>query len=511
MASGIQDFYQELMTRAKDLIVLGSATSLVHWDMETMMPPKAVNLRSEQLALLSSISHKMGTDPEIGRLLQAITKSSECENFGEVEKRNIYLIQKNYDEQSALPEKLVSETAKQQAITVNTWKQAKAAKRFDMLKPELEKLLDLNRQAADILMKVKQTRTPYDALIDIYEPKMTADAITLTFNKLQQGLKELLEKIQAAPDQPDPAILKCTVPVEAQRKIAQVLSQTLGYETATAKAGGRIDETEHPFTEGYYDDVRITTHYYPEAFASSVFSVLHETGHALYEQGLPQKWKYQPVGSSCSMGFHESQSRFWENIIGRSREFWTALLPKLKQIAAPALDSLELDGFVRAINLVVPSKIRIEADEVTYCLHIIIRFQIEKALFNGKVSVSELPDLWNQKYAEYLGVKVQNDSEGVMQDTHWPSGLYGYFPSYALGNIYSGQIISALASHLQNWRGQVAKSDLNGIRQWLIENVCSFGDLYDPADLIRKITGQSLDSEPYLRYLREKYGGLYGF
>jgi carboxypeptidase Taq len=511
LTSYTQNFYQQLMNRAKDLIVLSSTAALVHWDMETMMPPKAVNLRSEQLALLSSISHKMGTDPEIGRLLKAITKDPDYGSFGKVEKRNIHLIQKNYEEQTALPEKLVSETARQQAITVNTWKQAKAAKRFDILKPELEKLLDLNRQASEILMKVKQTRTPYDALVDIYEPKMTGDAITLIFNQLQQGLKELLEKIQAAPNQPDPAILQRKVPVEAQRKIAEVLSQTLGYETTTAKAGGRIDETEHPFTEGYYDDVRITTHYYPEVFASSVFSVLHETGHALYEQGLPQKWKYQPVGSPCSMGFHESQSRLWENIIGRSREFWTTLLPKLKQIAAPALDNLELAGFVRAINRVAPSKIRIEADEVTYSLHVIIRFQIEKELFNGKVSVSELPDLWNQKYAEYLGVKVQNDSEGVMQDTHWPSGLYGYFPTYALGNIYSGQITAALASALQNWRGQVAQGNLNGIREWLISNVYSFGDLYDPADLIKKVTGQSLDAEPYLRYLREKYGGLYGF
>jgi carboxypeptidase Taq len=511
LANDTQNFYQQLMARAKDLIVLGSATALVHWDMETMMPPKAVSLRSEQLALLSSISHKMGTDPEIGRLLQTITKSSEYERFGEVEKRNIHLIQKNYDEQTALPEKLVSETARQQAITVNIWKQVKAAKRFDLLKPELEKLLDLNRQAAEILMKVKQTRTPYDALIDIFEPKMTADAITLIFNQLQQGLKELLAKIQASPNQPDPAILKHTVPVEAQRKIAQVLSQTLGYETHTAKAGGRIDETEHPFTEGYYDDVRITTHYYPDAFASSIFSVLHETGHALYEQGLPQKWKYQPVGSPCSMGFHESQSRFWENIIGRSREFWTALLPKVKQTAAPKLDTLELDSFVRAINHVAPSKIRIEADEVTYSLHVIIRFQIEKELFNSKVTVSELPSLWNEKYAEYLGVKVQNDSEGVMQDTHWPSGLYGYFPTYALGNIYSGQITATLESDLQDWRGQVAQGSLNAIREWLATNVYSFGDLYDPADLIQKVAGRSLDAEPYLRYLREKYGGLYGF
>jgi carboxypeptidase Taq len=511
LTSNTQNSYKQLMTRTKDLFVLQSAEALVHWDMETMMPPRAVSLRSEQLALLSLISHKMSTDPEIGRLLQAITGSSQYESLGEVEKRNIHLIKKNYEEQTALPEKLVSETAKQQAITVNTWKQAKAAKRFAMLKPELEKLLDLSRQAAEILMKVKQTRTPYDALIDIYEPKMTADAITMIFNPLQQGLVTLLEKIQTAPNQPDPAILNCTVPVETQRKIAKALSQTLGYDTTTSKAGGRIDETEHPFTEGYYDDVRITTHYYAEEFTSSIFSVLHETGHALYEQCLPQQWKYQPVGTYCSMGFHESQSRLCENIIGRSREFWTSWLPKLKQIIAPALGNVELDDFVHAINRVEPSKIRIEADEVTYSLHIIIRFQIERELFNGKASVNELPELWNQKYAEYLGVKIQNDSEGVMQDTHWPSGLYGYFPTYSLGNIYSGQIASALTRDLQDWRTHLAQGNLTGVREWLIKNVHSYGNLYDPADLIKTITGKNLDAEPYLKYLHEKYSGLYGF
>jgi carboxypeptidase Taq len=499
------------MARAKDLILLHSAEALVHWDMETMMPPRAVSLRSEQLTLLSRISHKMSTDPEIGRLLQAVTADLQYESLGEVEKRNVHLIKKNYEEQTALPEKLVSETAKQQAITVNAWKQAKAAKRFAMLKPDLEKLLDLSRQAAEILMKVKQTRTPYDALIDIYEPKMTAEAIAAIFNPLQQGLKGLLEKIQASPNQPDTEILKRAIPIEVQWKIAKALSQTLGYDTTTREAGGRIDETEHPFTEGYYDDVRITTHYSPEEFASSIFSVLHETGHALYEQCLPQQWKYQPIGTYCSMGFHESQSRFYENIIGRSREFWTNWLPKLKQIAAPTLDNVHLDSFVRAINHVKPSKIRIEADEVTYNLHIIIRFQIEKELFSGKASVNELPELWNQKYAEYLGVEIQNDSEGVMQDTHWPSGLYGYFPTYTLGNIYSGQITAALTRDLPDWHNQVIQDNLNVVRGWLIKNVHSYGNLYDPADLIKKITGENLDAEPYLRYLHEKYSGLYGF
>jgi carboxypeptidase Taq len=511
MPTNIYSLYKKLLTRTKDLIVLSSAQSIIQWDMETMMPPKAVEQRSQQLALLSRISHKMSTAPEIGKLLNALLASSQYDALSEVEKRNVYLIKKNYDEQTQLPEKLVEETARQQAITVNTWKKAKAQKNYALLKPELQKLVNLNRKTAEILMKVKATATPYDALIDIFEPKMTATTITQVFNALQKGLTALLKKIQNAPNQPNTAILRHKIPIETQRRIAKALTETVGYDTTSPNAAGRIDETEHPFTSGYYDDVRITTHYYPEDFASSIFSVLHEAGHALYEQGLPQEWKYQPIGASCSYGIHESQSRFIENIIGRSREFWTSFLPKLKKITGQSLARLELDPFVHAINQVKPSKIRVEADEVTYCLHITIRFQIERDLFENKIEVNQLPDIWNQKYKENLGLRIENDSEGVMQDTHWASGFYGYFPSYALGNIYSGQILAALAKDMQDWRSQLAQGNLKNIKGWLIKNVHSHGDLYDPPDLIRRIAGKKLDAEPYLQYLQEKYSELYGF
>jgi len=511
MTNNILSTYKKLLTRTKDLIVLSSAQSIIHWDMETMMPPKAVEQRSQQLALLSRISHKMSTKPEIGKLLNTILTSPQHDTLSEVQKRNIHLIKKSYDEQTALPEKLVSETAKQQAITVNTWKKAKKAKNFAKLQPELEKLVALNKQAAQILMQVKKTATPYDALLDGYEPEITANTIAATFSQLRQGLTALLEKIQNSHNQPDTSIISIRIPVEKQRKIAQALMQTLGYDTTSPVAGGRLDETEHPFTSGYYDDVRITTHYHPDNYASSIFSVLHETGHAIYEQNLNQNWKYQPAGSPCSFGIHESQSRLYENIIGRSKEFWTHILPKLKQISAPALADVNLSQFVHAINKVEPSKIRIEADEVTYNLHVIIRFQIEKDIFSGKIRASELPEIWNQKYKEQLGVKIENDSEGVMQDTHWPSGLYGYFPTYALGNIYSGQLIAALSNDIQDWRNQLARGNLEDIRVWLTRNIHSQGDLHDPADLIKRITGKELDAEPYLKYLEEKYSTLYGF
>ena len=503
--------YKKLMEKVKDLLTLQSATAIIHWDMETMMPPKAIGLRSQQLALLSRIEHRMSTDPEIGRLLEEVMRPSEYDKLDAVQKRNAYLVKKNYDEQTKLPEELVAEIAKQQAITVDVWKKAKAAKNFSMFKPELEKLVELEKKAAEILMKVKETATPYDALIDIFEPKMTTKTITKVFNELREGLVSLLKKCENAPKQPDVSILKRKVPIDVQKKIAKALAQVVGYDIESREAGGRIDETEHPFTTGYYDDVRITTHYYEDNFASSIFSVLHEAGHALYEQNLKKEWMFQPVGTGCSSGFHESQSRFVENIIGRSREFWVYFLPKLKEIAGNILSDVDLETFVHAVNQVKPSKIRVEADEVTYGLHIIIRFNMERDLFADKIMVKELPEIWNQNYKEYLGVEIENDSEGVMQDTHWASGSYGYFPSYALGNIYSGQILSAMEKDLKNWREQVAKGNVTKVKEWLVKNVHAYGNLYDPEELIRKITGKELDVKPYLNYLNRKYSKLYGF
>ena len=510
MATNMRSAYKQLLSKTKDLIVLQSAEGIIHWDMETMMPPKAIELRSQQLALLRRISHKMSTAPEIGKLLKEITANPDYDTFDQIEKRNMYLIKQNYEEQTALPEKLVSEITRQQALTVNRWKKAKKAQNFAFLKPELEKLVNLKKQEAEILKKIKQTTTSYDALIDGNEPKMTAAKIAPVFTKLLKGLKQILSKIQNAPQQPDTKILHQNVSVENQRNISTAIAQILGYDITSAKAAGRIDETEHPFTSGYYDDVRITTHYYLDYFASSIFSVLHETGHALYDQNLNPKWKYQPIGSHCSMGIHESQSRFVENIIGRSQEFWINFLPKLKALA-PTLNNLELDPFVHAINRVKPSKIRVEADEVTYNFHIIIRFKIEQSLFTDKITVNELPEVWNQSYRELLGLKIENDSEGVMQDTHWPSGYYGYFPSYTLGNVYSGQLLTQMRNDIPDMRSQVAKGNLNNITGWLAENVHINSNLHAPAELMKKITGTQLDAKPYLEYLREKYGELYGF
>jgi carboxypeptidase Taq len=509
MSKNIHHSYKNLLTKTKDIIILQSAQSIIHWDMETMMPPRAVEQRSHQLTLLSRIGHRMSISPEIGRLIKRIRASSDYDQLDQIQKRNVYLIEKNYEEQIQLPEKLVTETTKQQVLTVNSWKKAKSKKDFNLLKPDLEKLVELNKKIAEILMKVKKTNTPYNALIDNYEPKTDTQTINRVFLQLQNGLKTLLKKIQSYPEYHPNRKKIPSMSIEKQKKIGQLITQTLGYDTTSPNSGGRIDETEHPFTTGYFDDVRITTHYHPNNYFSAIFSILHETGHALYEQSIHQDFKYQPVGSISSYGIHESQSRFYENIIGRSKEFWIFSLPMLKQIASPLLDNLSVSQFLLLINHVNPSKIRIEADEVTYNMHIIIRYQIELALFENKIEVNELPEIWNQKYSDFLGLKIENDAEGVMQDTHWASGYYGYFPSYAIGNIYSGQILQALKKSMKNYKNKIELGELKDINQWLKQNVQSFGSLYDPNELMEKISGEKITAQPYLQYLEEKYRELY--
>ena len=500
--------YDKIMHKSKDALIVGSVDSVMNWDMETKMPPRGIKLRSEQLGMLGQIEHRMSTDPEVGRLLEKIRSHPDYESLSEVEKRNIHLIKKDYDEMTKLPEELVVDIAKQGTISVGIWKKAKAAKDFAMFKPELEKLFELKKKAGEILMGVKGSPTPYDALIDRFEPAMTSKRITEIFDELSAGLVKIIEKCLASSKQPDESFLSRKVPIDVQRKIADSLAKVIGYDVDSPTSGGRIDETEHPFTNGYYDDVRITTHYYEDMFASSIFSVLHEGGHAMYEQNLRPEWMYQPVGGACSAGFHESQSRFVENIFGRSPEFWSYYLPQLQSLMGNISD-VSLEKFVQAVNSVKPSKIRVEADEVTYCLHIIIRFNMERDWFAGKFSVSDLPQVWNEQYSERLGLKVQDDSEGVMQDTHWGLGLYGYFPSYALGNVYSGQMLAKLKKDVPDWNQQIAKGNFQPIRQWLTTNVHSYGNLYDPSDLIKRISGEEINVKHYLEYLNEKYSRLY--
>ncbi|MGD0803864.1 MAG: carboxypeptidase M32 [Candidatus Bathyarchaeia archaeon] len=511
MNTNLQKSYDELLVKAKDLAIFNSTTALVEWDMETKMPPKALNLRSQQMALLGLIGHKMLTDPSVGKIIESIERDAGYIDMDQVQRRNVYLTRKAYDEATKLPESLVFETAKQQTIAVGVWKKAKAAKDYKIFKPELKKMIELRQKAADILMEVKGTKTPYDALLDTFESKMTADKITKIFDAMRLGLIDIMKNVEKSGFKPDTSILRLPIPIEDQSKISDTAMNFIGYDTKGPNAGGRLDETEHPFTTGYYDDVRITTHYYMDRWPSSLYSVMHEGGHALYEQNLPQAWMYQPIGSASSFGIHESQSRFVENMVGHNPEFLSYMLPQLKKIVGKPLRGIKLADFVAAVNVVEPSKIRIEADEVTYGLHIIIRFEMERDIFSGKLKVEELPHAWNEKYKKYLGVEIENDSEGVMQDTHWASGLYGYFPSYALGNIYGGMFLKKLKKDVPTWKKELKRGNFQPVKNWLVENIHQKGDLYDPADLVKEVTGENLTVKPFIAYLNKKYGKIYGF
>lgn len=499
--------YDELIERYKEMTLMETVQAMIHWDMETYMPPRGIGLRSEQLGLLSRLSHRMSVDPEYGRCLDEAERASE--SLDEVGKRNLYLMRRTYDADTKLPEKLVGELSKQQAIATETWKKAKADNDWKMFEPELRKLMELSIEKAELLKGVKGAATVYDAMIDDFEPKMTADVITGIFSELRDGLVPMVERFADLTSRLDASFLSRPVPIETQRAICGDLCRVIEYDIASENAGGRIDEVEHPFCTGYYDDVRITVKYHEDKFDSAAFAILHEAGHALYEQNLNLEWKFQPVGVSSGMGIHESQSRFIENMIGRTPEFWEFYLPRLNELTGDLFSDVSLPDFCRAVNTVTPSKIRIEADEVTYSLHVIIRFEIERDLFNGKIDVSDLPAIWNEKYAEYLGVDIASDSEGVLQDTHWGSGLYGYFPSYALGNVFDGMWHEQMNEAMPGWTADLASGKIVEPIQWHTRNIHAASNLYDPEDLAKRVTGKALTAKPFLAYLEKKYNRLF--
>ena len=502
--------YGKLLDMSKELSVVGSAGAILQWDMETKMPPRGIGLKSEQLGWIQKIAHQILTSPGSGKVIESIEKHKDYDSLDNVQKRNVYLARKEYDEATKLPEELVVEIAKQQTIGVNVWKRAKADKNWKLFEPELVKIKELKEKEASLLMEIKGAKKPYDALIDNFEPKMTAVNITRIFDEMKKGLIHGMKKVMEQ-DQPNVDFLERPVPEEVQVKIGEDMAEFMLYDIKSDMAGGRIDTTEHPFTTGYYTDVRITTHYHENRFISSIYSILHEGGHALYEQGLPMEWMYTPVGISTSYGVHESMSRFIENMVGRSPEFWGYYMPRLRELTGDTFKDISEEQMLRAANYVTPSKIRIEADEVTYGMHIIIRFEIERDLFNGDLDVSELPQVWNQKYEDYLGVEIKDDTEGVMQDTHWAAGLFGYFPSYALGNIYDGIWLKKLEKDLPEWKQHIANGSFGETKEWLRENVYRYGNLYDPEDLVEHVTGSKLVVKPFIDYLEKKFQAIYGY
>lgn len=500
--------YDRLMGKYRETTLMDSTSLLLLWDMDTYMPPGGVELRGEQLAILRRLSHRMLTSDELGAIMSECGK--EASGYDEVQARNLHLARREREVAMSVPEDLVAAYTKQTAISRDAWGRARNSKDWRVFEPELEKMVDLSAKVAEATMEARGAKTIFDSMMDDYERGMTGDQAEEILTGLRRDLVRLTDRFSPASEAADPKTLLRPVPRQAQMEVVKDVVNLLGYDTVSDKARGRIDETVHPFTAGYVDDVRITVRMRDDGIFDTLLGGMHESGHAMYDQNTKRDWIYQPVSHAASMGVHESCSRFVENMIGTSRHFWGFYLPRFKELTAPAFSDLQLDDLMRSLNRVARTKIRVKADEVTYCLHIAIRFEIERALFSGKVKVSELPQVWNDLYDRYLRVKVEDDVEGVMQDIHWSTGSFGYFQSYAMGNVYDGMYVERLDTDMPGWNEELAAGRPQAVIGWLREKVHRWGSLYDSKDLVERVTGRSLSSEPFVRYLERKYSEIHG-
>ncbi|HDN18220.1 hypothetical protein B6U74_06165 [Candidatus Bathyarchaeota archaeon ex4484_205] len=500
----LRQLYQKIIERYRDFSLLTSIESLLFWDQQTMMPPAGVEIRGLQRSLTERFKHRIIRSRELGNLLKEILAHPDFSSLTQVEQRNIELIQRMHREAVAVPEKLISEIKRQETTTVSKWLIAKKRGDFKVVEKELGRLIELNRELSRLLMDEKEVSTLYDALIDIYEPKVSTEVIDPLFSQVGGRLRMLIDRYESEEN----FFTSKEMDVERQRELVLKVASFLGYRFDGESAWGRIDISEHPFTSGKYNDVRVTVHYRPGDFTYALFSALHECGHALYDHNLPEEWFFTPVGEPCSYGIHESQSRFVENIVGRSPEFWRYLISILDKLTNGKVNSDVLPEILREVNRVRRGKIRLEADEATYGLHIIIRYNVEKELFNGDLKVSELPSVWEEQYSEYLDVEVSDDREGVLQDIHWYIGAFGYFPTYLLGNLYSTIMLQVINRECKGWRNELEEGSLIRVLNWLKNNIHQMGKLYDPLVLIQRIGGK-VSHQPYIQYLEDKYKGLF--
>jgi carboxypeptidase Taq len=499
--------YDKLLKKTKEMIQFQTGLGIIRWDLQTHMPPKGMKQRSDQLALMSRLLHRMVTDKEYRKLVDKLEKESD--GLSLVQRREVELTRRLLDRRANIPEDLVSQESAQRTLTTAAWKRAKDTNTWKLFESELVTLLDISRSIADIMMESTAAKCQLDALMDVWEPRMTTNSISKVFKDLRVKLVPLVKKYSASCEKTRVDFKTRDVSVNHQRRLISNLAHTMGYDTTSENAGGRIDESEHPFTTGYYDDVRFTIHYSTDDVFRAVFGGLHETGHALHGQNQNPEWKWMLMGRSCSSGFSESQSRFIENIIGRSPEFWEFYCPQFLELTEGIFNDISYQEILQAINIVKPSKIRVLADEMTYALHIIIRFEIEQELFDEKINISEIPHTWNERYDEYLGVKIETDTEGALQDVHWSWAYWGYFPTYALGNLYAAMLEETMATDIPDWKEGVLEGEVSKPIQWLIDNVHMKSNLYDPAEMIKKITGKSLTAKPFLNYLDSKYSSIF--
>lgn len=492
--------YQRLCDRIANAAKLEEACALLEWDMQCFLPEKGSAGRGEQIALIRKMQHELWTDAETRQLLSQVEAHA---NLTSAEKRNLEIVRHEFDKKTRVPADLVSKLTQTTNEAYGVWVKCKNSGQFEVFAPYLKKIIELKKEEARCL-RSDASKGLYDLMIDVFEPGVTSAFIEETFNRLKSFLvpfvKEQAKKHAShAPDGPTPAVAETK-----QYALSMQVAEALGYDFKA----GRLDKAVHPFsTRIGPNDSRITTKYIEDLWTSSFYGTIHETGHSLYEQGLPLPG-YQPIEKACSFGIHESQSLFWENRVGRSREFIEWWFDKIAATVGSHTPKSP-EALYRHVNQVRPGYIRIEADEVTYPLHIFVRFELERELIDGSLTVDELPRAWNAKYQSTLGVTPRNASEGVLQDVHWSGGAFGYFPSYALGHLHSAQFTEKMEKEIGPIAGHLRKHDPKPILGWLRTNIHSRGFALPPLELIREVSGQAFSPKPFQDYLTAKFNAMH--
>lgn len=491
--------WRELHERMGELRDLEGIVGLLTWDQETFLPEGGLDARAKQLASLQAIVHQKLTCPGLAEVLDAVDDAS----LDETRRAMVRNLRRERERAAPVPADLIRELAERQSRAVEAWRVARDAQRFSDFAPHLEALLRLRRELADAIGFEGER---YDALLEGYEPGMSTARLEPLFAELRKALIPLVEALAEAPQPRYWRVEEHRYPVEKQWEFTLYLLDRMGFDSTR----GRQDRSTHPFTGGSSrDDVRLTTRLDEETPFAAIFGTIHEGGHGLYEQNLPEAHQRDVIGYAPSLGLHESQSRLWENMIGRSLPFWEAHLPELRRHFPEALAGVTAEEVYAAASRVERSPIRVEADEVTYNLHILLRFELELALFRGELEVADLPDAWNERMERYLGIRPKNDAEGVLQDIHWAWAEFGYFPTYTLGNLYAAIFYEKMASDLGDLEARIRADDLHAIRDWLVANVHQAGHRWDAEELVRRTTGRGLSLEPFLTYLKQKFGALY--
>jgi carboxypeptidase Taq len=490
--------YTEKMHKIADLRF---SSALLQWDQETYLPPKGAAIRGQQIATLSEIAHQLFTDESLGSLLQELQSAGDLTAN---EKRNVALTREDYSKLKKLPTAFVRTLTETVNKSFHSWIEARKANDFRLFAPDLAQLIELKKQEADLLGYEKH---PYNALLNDHDKGSTVQLLDATFTSIKQPLKNLLDQVRARP-QVDDSFLKQHYPKDKQWAFSMQLLKELNYDLEA----GRQDISEHPFTVNFNaNDVRVTTRVDENDISNMTWSCIHETGHALYEQGLPVKEYGLPLGEPASYTIHESQSRLWENHVGRSRAFCERWLPILQQYFPEQLKHVTTEQFYRGINKVEPSLIRTEADELTYHFHVMIRYELEKMLLEGAIKTADIPAFWNAHYMQYLGVRVPDDKQGCLQDVHWSHGSFGYFPTYSLGSFYAAQFYNAANQAIPSLLAQIQAGNTRELLQWLHNKIHIHGRRYTSEELSREASGESLNIQHFLTYLLDKYKDIYKF